>query len=291
MLRKIKQKFLDWLFEKETITIGEFHEKFSKPTTCEIYDENNLKFIEQQDLSLENIYVESENGTYIKVNKSFKTVPYEVWEAKLEDNYSIKCADKHILMDEDDNEIFCENLIINETKIKTKSGNKKVIDVINTNTRENMYDLELSDDSNHTYYTNDILSHNTTTSSAFMLIFTIFNKDKTVAIVANKQATSKEILDRIKLMYDYLPMWLKPGIIEWNKTSVKFDNGCKIIAAATSSDSIRGQSISCVSGETKITVRSKEYGVETITMEELKQRLLNDNPTIEDDEYIKFMVI
>jgi len=87
-------------------------------------------------------------------------------------------------------------------------------------------------------------SGKTTSSSAFMLLFTLFNKDKTVAIVANKQATSKEILDRIKLMYDYLPMWLKPGIIEWNKNSVKFDNGCKIIAAATSSDSIRGQAVS-----------------------------------------------
>lgn len=87
-------------------------------------------------------------------------------------------------------------------------------------------------------------SGKTTTASAFMLLFTIFNQDKTVAIVANKQATSKEILDRIKLMYDYLPMWLKPGVVEWNKGSIKFDNGCKIVAAATSSDSIRGQAIS-----------------------------------------------
>lgn len=86
-------------------------------------------------------------------------------------------------------------------------------------------------------------SGKTTTASAFMLIYAIYNNDKTVAIVANKQATAKEILERIKLMYDYIPMWMKPGIIEWNKNSIKFENGCKIIASATSSDSIRGQSI------------------------------------------------
>ena len=244
MLRKLKQKFLDWLFERGTISIGEFHTKFLKPESCEIYDGDDLKFIEEQDISLEDIYVESEDNVYIKVHKSLKTVPYEKWDVQLEDGYNIQCADKHILMDAQHHEIYCKDLEINKTKIKTKGGDKYVKSVENTGIKENMYDLELSNQSNHTYYTNDILSHNTTTASAFMLLFTLFNKDKTVAIVANKQATSKEILDRIKLMYDYLPMWLKPGILEWNKGSIKFDNGCKIIAAATSSDSIRGQAIS-----------------------------------------------
>lgn len=87
-------------------------------------------------------------------------------------------------------------------------------------------------------------SGKTTTSAAFMLIFSMFNENKTIAIVANKQSTATEILDRIKLMYEFLPMWLKGGIIEWNKTSIKFENGCKIMASSTSSSSIRGQSIS-----------------------------------------------
>jgi len=87
-------------------------------------------------------------------------------------------------------------------------------------------------------------SGKTTTSASFMLMFAVYNKRKTIAIVANKKATSKEILFRIGLMYDYLPMWMKPGIEEWNKESIIFSNGCRIIAAATSSDSIRGQSIS-----------------------------------------------
>lgn len=282
----LKEKLNNWLFEKETITIGEFHKKFSKSSECEIYDSESdeLKFIEYQDISNLGIYVESENNTFIKVNKSLKTVPYEVWDVDLEDDYSIKCADRHIFMDMFYNEVFCQDLKIDETAIRTRGGNKFVKRVINTGVKENMFDLELSENSDHTYYTNDILSHNTTTSSAFMLFYTIFNKDKTVAIVANKQATSKEILDRIKLMYDYLPMWLKPGVLEWNKTNIKFDNGCKIIAAATSADSIRGQSISCVDGDTIITVKSDITGIEDLTISEFSKRLVEINNEFNFDD-------
>jgi len=87
-------------------------------------------------------------------------------------------------------------------------------------------------------------SGKTTTSAAFMLMYAMFNKDKTIAVVANKQNTAVEILDRIKLMYDLTPQFLKPGISVWNKLSITFENGCKIMASATSSSSIRGMSIS-----------------------------------------------
>ena len=37
---------------------------------------------------------------------------------------------------------------------------------------------------------------------------------------------------------------MQQGVVEWNKGSVEFENGCKILAAATSSSAIRGKSIS-----------------------------------------------
>jgi hypothetical protein len=84
----------------------------------------------------------------------------------------------------------------------------------------------------------------TTTAVAVILHYVLFNDHKTVALLANKGDAAREILDRIKIAYEALPKWLQQGVIEWNKGSVEFENGCKIIAGATSSSAIRGKSIS-----------------------------------------------
>lgn len=82
-----------------------------------------------------------------------------------------------------------------------------------------------------------------TTTCGFILWYIIFNPDKTVALLANKGDTAREILGRIQLAYQHLPKWLQQGIIEWNKGSFVLENNSRVIAAATSSDAIRGYSI------------------------------------------------
>lgn len=79
-----------------------------------------------------------------------------------------------------------------------------------------------------------------------VLHMTQFVPDYKVAILANKQKTATEILDRIKLAYERLPVWLKQGVVEWNKTSIKFENGAKIIASSTSATAVRGDSFNCL---------------------------------------------
>jgi len=87
-------------------------------------------------------------------------------------------------------------------------------------------------------------SGKTTTAAAYLLHALVFSNDKTMAILANKAATAREILRRIKGFFELLPDFLKPGVKEWNKTSISLDNGCILIAEASSSDNIRGKSIS-----------------------------------------------
>lgn len=84
----------------------------------------------------------------------------------------------------------------------------------------------------------------TTTAVCVILHYVLFNDHKTVALLANKGDAAREILDRVKIAYEALPKWLQQGVVEWNKGSVEFENGCKIIASATSSSAIRGKSIS-----------------------------------------------
>jgi hypothetical protein len=83
----------------------------------------------------------------------------------------------------------------------------------------------------------------TTTSAAVILWHVLFNESYTIAILANKLSTAREILSRVQRAYENLPMWLQQGVIVWNKTSIELENGSQIIASSTASSAIRGYSI------------------------------------------------
>jgi len=89
-------------------------------------------------------------------------------------------------------------------------------------------------------------SGKSTSIVAYILHYVLFNQSMNVAILANKQSTSREILYRLKLAYEYLPLWLQQGIIEWNKGSIELENGSKIVASSTSASAIRGGSFNMI---------------------------------------------
>ena len=80
-------------------------------------------------------------------------------------------------------------------------------------------------------------------SVAYLLWYACFNSEKTIAILANKGSTSREMLARITLMLENLPFFLQPGCKALNKGSIEFSNNSRIIASATSGSSIRGMSV------------------------------------------------
>lgn len=86
-------------------------------------------------------------------------------------------------------------------------------------------------------------SGKTSSLVAYLTWYVLFNPDKTVAILANKAETAREILGRIRLAYQHLPRWIQQGVVEWNKGSIVFENNSRILADATSSDAIRGYSV------------------------------------------------
>ena len=85
-----------------------------------------------------------------------------------------------------------------------------------------------------------------TTMISYLLHYILFNQDVNVAILANKQATARELLHRLKLAYEYLPLWMQQGIVEWNKGSIVLENGSKIIASSTSASAVRGGSFNMI---------------------------------------------
>lgn len=85
-----------------------------------------------------------------------------------------------------------------------------------------------------------------TISTVYMLWYALYREDKTVAVLANKEATAKEILRRIKNAYMNLPLFLQQGVNDdgWSQKSITLENGTRILCASTASDGIRGETIS-----------------------------------------------
>lgn len=83
-------------------------------------------------------------------------------------------------------------------------------------------------------------------TAGYLLHYIIFNKDRSVAILANKKGTAMEILDRVKKAFRYLPDFLQQGVVIWNKGDIELENGSRLSAHATSSDSVRGFSYSLI---------------------------------------------
>lgn len=82
----------------------------------------------------------------------------------------------------------------------------------------------------------------TTMMTIYALWIACFQEDQRILVVANKEQTAINIFSRIRTAYEMLPNYLKPGVIEYGKTSMKLANGSSIGISTTSSDAGRGDS-------------------------------------------------
>jgi len=85
-----------------------------------------------------------------------------------------------------------------------------------------------------------------TTVVSYLLHYALFNDNVKIAILANKAETARELLSRLQLAYENIPKWMQMGIVAWNRGSMELENGSKIIAASTSSASVRGNSFNII---------------------------------------------
>ena len=89
-------------------------------------------------------------------------------------------------------------------------------------------------------------SGKSTVVTSYLLWYVIFNDNVNVAILANKAATAREMLQRLQLSYENLPKWMQQGINQWNRGSLELENGSKIMAASTSASAVRGMSFNII---------------------------------------------
>ncbi len=205
-----------------------------------------------------------------------ETVPYQIYKLELNNGMSLKCADTHIVFKYPTFvQVYVTDLQIGD-KIITEDGFSEVKILEKTNDFEHMFDIQVDHD-DHRYYTNGILSHNTTIAAGYILWYAMFVPDSTILIAAHKYAGALEIMGRIRFAYENVPDYIRAGVRTYNKGSIDFDNGSRIVSATTTENTGRGMSITllyCVSGKTVVTVRDKiTKKIKTIPIEELYRDL------------------
>lgn len=239
MFEKLKQKLIDWCYSAKSIKISEIYMNEFKVNIDSPSDPN--KFIGKSIPS--DIYVKTDIG-YVKIKSVLKTKKYQEYKTTFCDyngnRISIITADKHKFISKYNQEIYAQDLSYLDD-ISGEYSNLLLDNQIVTSNYSHMYDLELS--THHKYYTNGVLSHNTTIAAVYILWYMVFNKNKSIAILGNKEETSREIMDRLREAYEMLPIWMQPGILTWNKKSIKLSNKSKAFTAATTPSGIRGKSI------------------------------------------------
>jgi len=121
--------------------------------------------------------------------------------------------------------------------------------------------LQAFQDHRYNIVTSSRQSGKTTVLTILALHETCFKDFRNTVIVANKEDTAKMIFKRVKLAYQELPNWLKPGLKSWGQESTEFSNGSTIGISTTSGSAARGSTIQCVNGASVVTLKDKITGV------------------------------
>ena len=128
-----------------------------------------------------------------------------------------------------------------------------------------------------------------TTAAGYLLWYAMFNPDQTVLIAAHKYSGAQEIMHRIRYAYEMCPDFIRAGVTNYNKGSIEFDNGSRIIAQATTENTGRGLSISLLYADEFAFVRptiAKEFWTSiSPTLATGGKAIITSTPNLDDDQF------
>jgi hypothetical protein len=84
----------------------------------------------------------------------------------------------------------------------------------------------------------------TTCAAVYLTWYAMFHPDQTILIAAHKYTGAQEIMQRIRYVYELCPDYIRAGVTSYNKGSIEFENGSRIVSQTTTGTTGRGMSIS-----------------------------------------------
>lgn len=134
--------------------------------------------------NIDDFEIDTDTG-WQDISAIHKTIPYEKYHLETVDGLFLDCADDHIIFDRDWNEVFVKDVKPGSIII-TEKGFSTVKESVNCKCKEEMFDITVDSD-DHRYFTNGILSHNTTILNAIAFAF----YDKTLSGVSKSNVMNK----------------------------------------------------------------------------------------------------
>jgi len=129
----------------------------------------------------------------------------------------------------------------------------------------------------------------TTTAAGYLLWYAMMVPDSTILVAAHKYTGSQEIMQRIRYAYESVPDYIRAGAVSYNKGSLEFDNGSRIISATTTENTGRGLSISLLYADEFAFVRNtiaKEFWTSiSPTLSTGGKAIITSTPNSDDDQF------
>jgi len=131
----------------------------------------------------------------------------------------------------------------------------------------------------------------TACAAAYLLWYAMFIPDSTILIAAHKFVGAQEIMQRVRYSYETLPIWLKAGATSYNKGSIDFDNGSRIISTTTTETTARGMALSLIYLDefafVKPRIASEFWTSISPTLSTGGKCIITSTPNQDDDQFAK----
>ena len=128
-----------------------------------------------------------------------------------------------------------------------------------------------------------------TSAAGYLLWYAMFVPDSTILIAAHKYTGSQEIMQRIRYAYELCPDHIRAGVTNYNKGSIDFENGSRIISATTTETTGRGMSISLLYCDEFAYVRptiAKEFWTSiSPTLATGGKAIITSTPSSDEDQF------
>ena len=132
-------------------------------------------------------------------------------------------------------------------------------------------------------------SGKSTSASGYLLWYAMFVPDSTILVAAHKYTGAQEIMQRIRYAYENCPDYIKAGVTTYNKGSLDFENGSRIVSATTTENTGRGMSITLLYLDEFAFVRpsiAKEFWTAiTPTLSTGGKAIITSTPNSDEDQF------
>lgn len=128
-----------------------------------------------------------------------------------------------------------------------------------------------------------------TSAAGYLLWYAMFIPDSTILIAAHKYSGAQEIMQRIRYAYENCPDHIKAGVVTYNKGSLEFENGSRIVSATTTENTGRGMSITLLYLDefafVRPTIASEFWTSITPTLSTGGKAIITSTPNSDEDQF------